>query len=293
MKKATEPSSNGSSLPIELANRITRMLHGDAVAVGSRLNEKRLAEVLGVSRTPVRAALGYLEDQGFVLRKPNQGVELIAMPPLPSAEGSEEGQDDALLVRIAAGRHEGVLADQVAEQDVMQAYGLTRAAAKNALARLADLGVVERNMGYRWKFLDGAYDAQAKAEAYRFRLLVEPAGLLEPGFALPAGWAADMVAKHQDFLEARWTTSSGVAFFEMNAAFHEGLAKASGNRFFVDAVSRLNRLRRLANYDWQHGRERVGVSCREHIEILQALETGNVGHGAHLMRQHLELASRT
>lgn len=268
------------------------MLHEEEVAIGSRLNEKRLADVLGVSRTPVRAALSYMAELGFVQRKQNQGAELIALPPLPAAMENEESQDDALLVRIAAARHEGTLAEQVAEQDVMEAFGLSRAAAKSALARLADLGVVERKLGYRWKFLDGAYDLDAEEEAYRFRLLIEPAGIVEPSFALAAGWAGEMIDRHQAFMEARWVKTSGVAFFEMNAAFHEGLARASGNRFFLEALSRLNRLRRLVNYNWQHGRERVSISCREHIEILQALQAGNVGQGALLMRQHLDLASR-
>ncbi len=41
----------------------------------------------------------------------------------------------------------------------------------------------------------------------------------------------------------------------MNAAFHEGLVKASGNRFFFESIRRMNRLRRLSNYDWKHGRD--------------------------------------
>ncbi len=54
----------------------------------------------------------------------------------------------------------------------------------------------------------------------------------------------------------------------------------------------MNRLRRLNNYDWKHGADRVSVSCREHLRILDLLKEGNVGNAALLMRQHLELSSR-
>jgi DNA-binding GntR family transcriptional regulator len=284
-------AETASPLHVELANRIARLIHDEAVEVGSRLNEKRLAELLGVSRTPVRAALGHLADQGFVERKQNRGVELVARPPLPTHDG-EVVQSDALLAKIAADRRDGRLADQVSEQDLMRRYDLTRAAVKDALVRLADVGIVERKLGYRWKFLDHAYDAWGRAECYRFRLVLEPSAILEPVFALPAGWADDMAAQHEAFLNTRWTSASSVAFFEMNAAFHEGIARASGNRFFHEAMQRLNRLRRLSNYDWKHGGDRVAVSCREHLQMLDALQAGDVGHAALLMRQHLELASR-
>ena len=278
-----------SSLHVELADRITRLLHEEGVPPGTRLNEKRLSEQLGVPRTPVRAALEHLASQGYVLRKANIGVELLSLPPLPPPEIDTQG--DELLARIAADRRSGHLADQVAEQDLMVAYGLTRAAVKDALGRLAELGVVERKLGYRWKFFDNAY-AQAQPESYRFRLVIEPAAILEPSFALPPGWIVQMRAQHEAFLNIKWTASAGVAFFEMNASFHEGLAKASGNRFFFEALQKLNRLRRLSNYDWQHGRERVSVSCHEHMKILSFLEIGDVGNAAMFMRQHLELASR-
>ncbi len=297
IKKATAktrvPSAEGASpLHIDLARRIVRMIHEEHVPVGSRLNEKRLSELLGVSRTPVRAALGHLGELGFVERRQNQGAELIAMPTMPDPPEADAAQGDDLLVQIASDRRKGKLAEQVAEQDLMEAYGLSRAAIKNALARLADLGVVERKLGYRWKFVDAVYDATVQAEAFRFRLLIEPSGLLEPGFALPPGWADDMADQHQAFLNAKWTKASSVAFFEMNAAFHEGLAKASGNRFFHEALCRMNRLRRLNNYDWKHGADRVSVSCREHLRIIASLKEGNVGNAALLMRQHLELSSR-
>jgi DNA-binding GntR family transcriptional regulator len=276
-----------NSLHVELAGKITRLIHDQALDPGARLYEKRLADQLGVSRTPVRAALEHLAHQGFIERRENRGVELVKRPPLPVVQFDSIAPGDALLARIAADRRSGQIADQVSEQEVMLAYGLTRAAVKQVLSRLADLGLVERKLGYRWKFIDQSYNAKAQAESFRFRLVVEPAALLEPEFSLPPGWLDNMIERHQGFIGRRWTEASSVAFFEMNAAFHEGLAAGAGNRFFVESLHRVNQRRRLANYDWRHGRDRVDVSCDEHLAVLHAVKAGDMKQAAERMRVHL------
>jgi DNA-binding GntR family transcriptional regulator len=101
-----------------------------------------------------------------------------------------------------------------------------------------------------------------------------------------------MRERHEAFFRGPWSESHSIAFFEMNAAFHEGLAAASGNRYFLAAIQRQTRLRRLSNYDWRHGRERVEVNCREHLEMLDRLEAGDMELAALLMQRHLDVASK-
>ena len=275
---------------VDLGDRIAQWIRDEALQVGDRLNEQRLAEHLGVSRTPIRAALDQLEKQGFVQRRKNRGVELLAAPPV-SNEPVGATDEDALLARIAHDRQRSALPDEVSEKDLMECYGESRATIKQALVRLADLGLVERRVGYRWTFTNLDWYGEARIECYRYRLSIEPAAILQPEFSLPPDWAAQMRRQHSAFLTRPWEDSLSVAFFETNAAFHEGLALASGNRFFVDAIRRLNRLRRLANYDWAYGPKRVEISCLEHLGILAALEAGDREGAAELMRKHLELAS--
>jgi DNA-binding GntR family transcriptional regulator len=209
----------------------------------------------------------------------------------PRADAREPGMDDdALPLRIARDRQQHQLADYVSEQDLMKKYKLPRLAIKRALERLSELGVVERKLGYGWRFLLDAWDASIREESYRFRMTVEPAALREPGFVLSEDWARMMRLRHEAFLDMPWTEASSIAFFETNAAFHEGLAAASGNRFFAAAIQRQNRLRRLSNYDWRHGRERVKVNSHEHLEILARLQSGDNELAALLMHRHLESA---
>jgi DNA-binding GntR family transcriptional regulator len=285
-------ATTARTLPLELADRISELIHDQGIPVGTRLNENRLAELLGVSRTPVRAALEHMEGRGLVARQRNRGVELVARPPKPRAPAAAPADDDALLVRIARDRQRGQLADDVSEKVLMERYGLTRIALREALERLAELGVVERKLGYGWRFANDAWDAAARHESYRFRMTLEPAAIREPGYALTPEWTRQMRERHRAFLAAPWTEASSIAFFEMNAQFHEGICAGSGNRYFVMAIQRQNRLRRLSNYDWKHGRERVEVNCREHLEMLDRLEAGDQELAAVLMHRHLAVASR-
>jgi DNA-binding GntR family transcriptional regulator len=122
-------------------------------------------------------------------------------------------------------------------------------------------------------------------------MMIEPAAILEPGYALLEGWADDMRRRHDASLAQPWTAFSSVALFEMNASFHEGIAAGSGNGFFVEAVRRQNRLRRFANCNWRLGAQRVRANHTEHMAILDPLEAGDRELAALMMRRHLHAAS--
>ena len=64
----------------DLAERIVQLVNEDGLASGTCSTRTGWPAALNVSRTPVRGALHYLEDQGVVARRPNRGVELLAIP---------------------------------------------------------------------------------------------------------------------------------------------------------------------------------------------------------------------
>jgi DNA-binding GntR family transcriptional regulator len=283
--------SQPTRLQHELAERILDMIREDALVPGARLNESGTAKRLSVSRTPVRAAFDVLAERGVVERLPNKGVELRAVP-LAEPESSTVEGAELVLVQIARDRQNGRLADEISELEVMRRYEIGRLEAQRLLARLSELDMVERKPGYGWRFLHDPHDPTIHDERYRFRLLIEPMGLLEPGFRLEESWIADMKSRHLETLSRPWRAESAIGFFEMNAAFHEGLAAASGNRFIHSAVRRQNELRRAANYDWVFGWERVEVNSREHLRILEYLVAGEREVASTLMRSHLQRASQ-
>lgn len=275
-----------------LAGRILTLIRDDALPVGSWLNESDTARRLTVSRTPIRAAFDHLAEFGIVRRHPHRGIELLQTGHPDLASLAEDDIVEAAMVRLAHDREAGALADAFSEGEAMRRYELTRPQAQHLLRRLAELEMVERKPGYGWRFLAPPRDPSAHDERYRFRLLIEPMALLEPGFALPDSWIETMRQAHLETLSRPWRDSSAIGFFEMNAAFHEGLAAASGNRFIHSAIKRQNQLRRLSNYDWVFGFERVEVNCREHLAMLDAVAGQDLRKASDLMRHHLERASR-
>jgi DNA-binding GntR family transcriptional regulator len=56
------------------------------LAAGQRINETEIAQRLGLSQTPVREALGGLEERGFLVSKPRRG---FFVRPLSGREGAE------------------------------------------------------------------------------------------------------------------------------------------------------------------------------------------------------------
>jgi DNA-binding GntR family transcriptional regulator len=287
---AGDTSPEPSRLQRELCERMLVLFRSGAIPVGQRLTELGMARRLNVSRTPIRAALNRLARQGIVASADGRGYVLLRRPVngIGVEPDAEDAADDKLVIAIARDRLAGRLSDQVSEADLMRRYGVSRQVVLRALASLLEATIVTRKPGYGWSFEALPHDPAAREESYRMRLLIEPAGLLEPGFRLDPAWAARMRETHERALVAPWTETASVAFFAMNAGFHEGLALASGNRFIHLAVVQQTRLRRFSNYDWTYGTDRVAVNCRQHLEILDRIEAGDLDVASLLMRRHIE-----
>lgn len=283
--------SNPTRLQREIADAILNMVREDGLEAGAWLNENSTAKRLNVSRTPVRAAIDYLAEQGFLRRHVNKGVEIVSTPAAAPDVATTPDATELALVRLAHDREAGLIADEISEMEVMRRYELGRPEVQRLLARLADLGMIERKPGYGWRFVLTPRNSSVHDEGYRFRLMIEPTALLEPTFRIEQVWIDEMRARHRETLTQPWRDSSAVAFYEMNADFHEGLAAASGNRFVHAAIKRQNQLRRLSNYDWVFGFERVRVNSTEHLQMLDYIEAGDMEVASALMRRHLQRAS--
>jgi DNA-binding GntR family transcriptional regulator len=63
-----------SSLPMLVQKELERMILAGDLPAGSKLNEATVADLLGVSRGPVREAFRALEESGLVRLEKNRGV---------------------------------------------------------------------------------------------------------------------------------------------------------------------------------------------------------------------------
>jgi DNA-binding GntR family transcriptional regulator len=138
---ASHPSGtvNGSAAARSLLkekayDRIKRRLLTNEYPPGSFLSERQLAGNLGMSKTPVKAALERLESEGFIAVSPQQGIVVRELSVHEIADQYEiRSALESYTVRAVAGR---LTAEQV---------GRVRANLK-AQARLRGTGDVEKGV---------------------------------------------------------------------------------------------------------------------------------------------------
>lgn len=110
--------AHGSVLPRALLkdrayDRIKAKLLNDDYPPGTFLSERQLAGVLGMSKTPVKAALERLEAEGFISVSPQQGIVVRQLSVHEIADQYEiRAALESFAVRSLAGK---LTADQVAQ----------------------------------------------------------------------------------------------------------------------------------------------------------------------------------
>lgn len=233
--------------------------------------------------------MSLLEANGFLVRRENRGYfvaetdpaamnEALDAQPESTDDNYQSLADDWLMNRLP---------EDVTEQFLRQHYGWTKARVSEVLVRAAREGWVERKEGYGWRFLPVANTPEAFDEIYRFRMAIEPAAMLEPSFELNRTILADQRRIQESMLDMDFKSVPAESLLENGALFHEELIRLSGNPFFLMALQRVNRMRRLMEYRAHVNHERLVEQCTEHLEILDLLEAGDNLGASHKMRKHL------
>ncbi|HEX6154759.1 MAG TPA: GntR family transcriptional regulator, partial [Burkholderiales bacterium] len=259
---------------------------------GDHITEQELADHFQVSRTPVRVALAALAKARAVEHRPNRGY-YVAHPPAALADpGVAAPDDDQLYYRIADDRLKGAIPPRVTEADLVRRYRISRARIAAVLSRMAHEGWVERLPGHGWAFEQMLDSVKAYEDGYRFRAVIEPAALRHPGYQLAPEAIERWRRQWRDLIEnnARY---SDAEIFELGSTFHEVLVGASGNPFLLDAIRRINALRRLLEYRAKRSRDKIARQFREHLRLLELIEVGKLEDAARLMERHLDVARRT
>ncbi|MEB0046715.1 MULTISPECIES: GntR family transcriptional regulator [unclassified Pseudomonas] len=171
----------------------------DAIIQGTALQglvllEAPLADLFGTSRVPVRRALHLLYEEALISRFDGRGylinpqgieIEPLRLPLSAEHLGLETGEERvdtrplgeriyeeigaALSTCIAFGHY------RLDEQAAAQHYGVSRAVVREALMRLRDRGLVEKEPYSQW--LAGPLTAREVTEDYELRACLEPEAL--------------------------------------------------------------------------------------------------------------------
>lgn len=277
----------------ELANRISNrivedILSGD-LASGSQVRTQQIADRYQVSRTPVRDALVQLEETGFLQHFQNRGYFVSENIPETALEQAAEefGTDSMDYQQFAEDWLTDQLPEVVTEQTLRQRYDWTKARLNDMLARAAREGWAERKEGYGWRLLPVAKNAEAFEEIYRFRMAIEPVALLEPGFEINRTALEEQKRIQSKMIEGDISHMPKERLLSNGATFHEVICKMSGNSFFISALERVNRMRRLMEYRSRVDRERLTIQCSEHLELITLLERGEIPEASYFLRRHL------
>lgn len=283
-----------SPLQLDLAQQIVAMIRDGQACSGDHLTEEALAQHFGVSRSPVRAALRLLQERDMVEKRTNAGVFVTKQAPKLAAAflGNDVVSEDTLYRSIIADRANNSLGDTLSENELMSRYGATKRPLTRVLLRMNREGLVERRKGRGWQFLPMLDSETAKNESYRIRLVLECASLREPTFHVDADELRRIRETHENFLKLKPEAQNPSVFFEMSASFHEMLGLFSGNRFFHEVISKQSKLRRFEEFaSYNRGIGRLGDAAQEHLEIIQAIESGDLAWAEALLRRHLSVAS--
>lgn len=273
----------------ELARKILDILRREHALAGFHIREQWLADVLGVSRSPIRTALRDLERLEIVRSEQKKGYFLEA------DAGSEAFEKVSLPVpkteriyrQIASERFASLIGDQISVADLVRRFDTSRSVIQKVLARMQEDGLVEKTAGHGWVFGPALNDEASYRESYRYRLLIEPAALLEDRFHLPAAELDALRRMHQIALSNGLANETMAGLFDIDAEFHDSLAEACRNRFLSQAIRQQTRLRRLSEYEKYTARERLTQSFEEHLSILDAVEHEAYAEAAERMSLHI------
>jgi DNA-binding GntR family transcriptional regulator len=284
------PASTAGSTELTsmIETRIRSYLRDESPAVGERLTERFLAERLRVSRSPIRKALQELQREGTVARTDAGGYVVARTGQdilLPEASGDPE--DDSAYMRIAEDRLNGLLPERVTENSLMRRYGLTRGQVSQLLLRISAEGWIAPLPGYGWEFLPVLTSVKSYRDSYHFRLIVEPAAILEDTFVLDLNAVRERMLEQQELVDGKIWSISGSELFDLNTRFHETVAQCSNNDFFIESLARINRLRRLIEYRQALVPERAVLRCAEHVELARLLLSGELREASEHLRNHL------
>ncbi len=172
-----------------------------------RLDERKLAQDFGISRTPVREAMAQLESEGFVRSVPRRGIYVVRKTKTEVIE-------------------------------MITAW----AALESMAARLVTTNATQEQIAALRKMF--------------------------------TTFEGDQVRAHLD------------EYSEVNIEFHQSIIKLSGNRVLIEMAENLFTHMRMIRRKTIVEKDRVDRSIRDHIKIIEALETRATDRAEVLVRDH-------
>ena len=158
-----EAHDSGASQAVKAQLRLRELILAGELPSGARITELAIVEKLGVSRTPIRAALMRLEQEGllealvnggyvvrtFTERDVSEAIELRGtLEGLSARLAAERGAAEVLLIeaRACLGEIDAVLIQLALDDDAFRRYVTLNQKFHNLLSEMAGSAVISREL---------------------------------------------------------------------------------------------------------------------------------------------------
>ncbi len=119
-----------------VTERLEQALLSGELALGSVINEKQLAEQLGVSRSPLREALRSLEGRKLLERNPNVGMRVVSI-------AADDVREIYLLREVLEGAACRLVVESFTDEDCRQLVALAQVGKREVKANMKSYSFVK------------------------------------------------------------------------------------------------------------------------------------------------------
>jgi DNA-binding GntR family transcriptional regulator len=190
---------------------------------------------------------------------------------------------DEVYDRIARGELRA--GQRITEDHLAAEFGVSRTPVREAVKRLAELGVMV--IYPRARLEVASADAEMLQQITRLR---EDLECLALQYAMP--FVGDHDIKHLEKLanQCHRLAQSGdrIGTFRADSEFHFAIANLSGNAYLVEALHRLNAKVQLCRATRCLSKKKILSNVRFHQQIIDAMRDRNGEQAITLMRQHIQ-----
>lgn len=292
----------------QLYDVIAASLDDGRIVPGTLILEGRLAEIFGVSRSPVRQALARLhedrlistfEGRGYLAgQQPSQVIrnkldaDAFALLPgqsrLRKTESWQRVYNDIereLLHHSIFGSH------QINELELSKHYRISRTVSNQVLTRLQLMGLVEKDERSRWQLIE--WDSQRLADLYEVRRRLEPYVLGRAAEHIPMEKLQHFIARLKQAM-VQYPEMESCEFDDLESDLHIRTLSYCPNREMLQMLRRTHSLllsgkHILLNKNYFPEEEPF---FQEHLEIFEHLRRGEPRLAAASMEEHLLIAER-
>ena len=295
--------------PYQIAYDILRQhIVGKQLPPGLVLLESRIAELMDISRAPVRRALELLHRDGFVRRFEGRGYLVGADDPTQTplridlreaGFTAPAGMSESIglftweriyrEVETAVGRTIPFGTYRVVEAAITARFGVSRTVAREVLSRLRDRGLIQKNRWSTW--LAGPLTAQTVDECFAIRILLEPQALQE---AARSCSPTELTVMHERLTAAVASgTPSRGDIDRLEDDLHRSLMRMSSNQRMLNVIEE-SQMPMVINqlFDEHFGPADHRVMLSEHRMVIEHLRLGNAAVAATALAAHLDAARR-